>query len=114
MADRDVDRTGGQGSAPGPWWAGLGTWGAAVLIAFGSLVAAWVFFRLPGTPQQLAPASYGVAKVIAIGLVAVEPALLSRRRNRSSSARAWLGSPGVRAICSRERLPLRGRPPLRA
>ncbi|MFF4038015.1 hypothetical protein [Streptomyces sp. NPDC001816] len=80
MADKDVEQTDERGYAPAPWWADLGTWGAVALIAFGGLVAAWVFFRLPGTPEEPASAYYGAAKVIAIGLVAVGGTLLGRRR----------------------------------
>ncbi|MFE1312828.1 hypothetical protein [Streptomyces sp. NPDC058755] len=85
MADKDVEQTDERGYAPAPWWADLGTWGAVALIAFGGLVAAWVFLRLPGTPEEPASAYYGAAKVIAIGLVAVGGTLLGRRRTRPAA-----------------------------
>lgn len=86
MADKDVAHTDERGDAPEPWWAGLGTWGAVALIVCGSLGAAWVFLRLPGTPQEPAYGYYGAAKVIAIGLVIVGGSLLSRRRTRAATA----------------------------
>ncbi|AZS75491.1 hypothetical protein DDE74_35450 [Streptomyces lydicus] len=85
MADKDVEQTDKRGHLPGPWWADLGTWGAVALIVFGGLAAAWVFFRLPGTPDEPASAYYGVSKVIAIGLVTVGCTLLGRRRTRAAA-----------------------------
>ncbi|MGW8556732.1 hypothetical protein [Streptomyces tubercidicus] len=85
MADKDVEQTDERGYAAGPWWADLGTWGAVALIAFGGLAAAWIFLRLPGTPDEPASASYGASKVIAIGLVTVGCALLGRRRTRAAA-----------------------------
>ncbi|MFD8390224.1 hypothetical protein ACFV2N_13710 [Streptomyces sp. NPDC059680] len=85
MADTDVEQGGERGYDPGPWWAGLGTWGAVALIVFGGLAAAWVFFRLPGTPQEPASGYYPAAKVIAIGLVIVGCTLLGRRRTRAAA-----------------------------
>ncbi|MEX2969928.1 hypothetical protein [Streptomyces sp. C184] len=86
MADKDVEQTDEQGYDPGPWWAGLGTWGAVALIVFGGLAAAWVSFRLPGTPEELASGYYQAARVIAIGLVIAGGTLLSRRRARTAAA----------------------------
>ncbi|MGI5468619.1 hypothetical protein [Streptomyces sp. CA-132043] len=63
-----------------PWWAGLGAVGAVGLIVFGAVLAVWVFFRLPGTPENLAGGYYGAAKVIAIGLVVAGSALWGRGR----------------------------------
>ncbi|WP_258564745.1 hypothetical protein [Streptomyces himalayensis] len=60
--------------------------GAVSLIIFGGLAAAWVFFRLPGAPEELATGHYGAAKVIAIGLVIAGSALLGRRRARAAVA----------------------------
>ncbi|KAB1145910.1 hypothetical protein F7R91_16395 [Streptomyces luteolifulvus] len=85
MADKDVGQTDGRGYAPGPWWADLGTWGAVALIVFGGLAAAWVYFRLPGTPEELASGYHGAAKVIAIGLVTVGCTLLGRRPTRAAA-----------------------------
>ncbi|MGV9245425.1 hypothetical protein [Streptomyces sp. NPDC003710] len=85
MADKDVEQTGERGYVPGPWWADLGTWGAVALIVFGGLAAAWVFFRLPGTPEEPAAGYYSAARVIAIGLVAVGCTLLGRRRARAAA-----------------------------
>ncbi|MFE9611406.1 hypothetical protein [Streptomyces sp. NPDC006012] len=85
MADRDVEQTDQRGYVPGPWWADLGTWGAAALIVFGGLAAAWVFFRLPGTPVEPSSGYYGAAKAIVIGLVTVGCALLGRRRTRAAA-----------------------------
>ncbi|GAO11560.1 hypothetical protein NCG97_09705 [Streptomyces lydicamycinicus] len=59
--------------------------GAVALIAFGGLAVAWVFFRLPGTPDEPASAYYGVSKVIAIGLVTMGCTLLGRRRTRAAA-----------------------------
>ncbi|MCZ0984547.1 hypothetical protein [Streptomyces diastatochromogenes] len=85
MADKDVEQTDERGHDPGPWWAGFGTWGAVALIAFGGLAAAWVFFRLPGTPEELASGYYQAARVIALGLVIAGGTLLSRRRARTAA-----------------------------
>ncbi|GAA2262663.1 MULTISPECIES: hypothetical protein [Kitasatospora] len=85
MADKDVEQTDERGYVQAPWWAELGTWGAVALIAFGGAVAAWVSFRLPGTPEELASGYYQAARVIAIGLVAVGCTLLGRRRARSAA-----------------------------
>ncbi|MGW1915777.1 hypothetical protein ACWCQS_34925 [Streptomyces sp. NPDC002076] len=85
MADKDVEQTDERGYDPGPWWAGLGTWGALALIVFGGLAAAWVFFRLPGTPEESASGYYQAARVIAIGLVIAGGTLLSRRRARTTA-----------------------------
>ncbi|MFF5014767.1 hypothetical protein [Streptomyces sp. NPDC001165] len=85
MADKDVEQTDERGCVPAPWWADLGTWGAVALIVFGGLAAAWVFLRLPGTPEEPVFGYYGAAKVIAIGLVAVGGTLLSRRRTRAAA-----------------------------
>jgi hypothetical protein len=80
VADKEVEQIDERGYDPGHWWADLGTWGAVALIVFGGLAAAWVFFRLPGTPEELATGYYQAAKVVAIGLVVVGSTLLSRRR----------------------------------
>ncbi|MFJ9410459.1 hypothetical protein [Streptomyces sp. NPDC101393] len=86
MTDRDDQQADERADGTGPWWTELGTWGAVALIAFGGLAAAWVFFRLPGTPENLATGYYGAAKVIAIGLVLTGTALLGRVRARSAPA----------------------------
>ncbi|KAF4407160.1 MULTISPECIES: hypothetical protein [Streptomyces] len=87
MTDKDVEQTDERGTGPGlPWWAGLGTWGAVAVIGFGGLAAAWVFFRLPGTPEEPAAGYYQVAKVVAVGLVIVGSVLLGRRRSRAAVA----------------------------
>ncbi|MER6842496.1 hypothetical protein [Streptomyces platensis] len=85
MADKGVEQTDGRGYVPEPWWADLGAWGSVALIVFGGLAAVWVFFRLPGTPEELASGYYGAAKIIAIGLVTVGCTLLGRRRVRAAT-----------------------------
>ncbi|WP_405488583.1 hypothetical protein [Streptomyces sp. NBC_00096] len=80
MTDKDIERTDERGDGPGPWWAGLGTWGAVGLIVFGVLWAAWIFLRLPGTPEIPATGYYQAAKVLAVGLVLAGSSLLGRRR----------------------------------
>ncbi|MET8623862.1 hypothetical protein ABZW30_08930 [Kitasatospora sp. NPDC004669] len=85
MSDKDVEQTDEQGYGLGPWWMELGTVGAVALIVFGGLVAAWVFFRLPGTPENLATGYYQAAKVAAVGLVIAGSALLGRRRTRTAA-----------------------------
>ncbi|MEU1506933.1 hypothetical protein [Kitasatospora sp. NPDC005748] len=85
MADKDVERTNERRHVPEPWGPGLGTWGAIALIAFGGVAAAWVSFRLPGTPEEPASGYYQAARVIAIGLVTVGCALLGRRRARAAA-----------------------------
>ncbi|WP_239010271.1 hypothetical protein [Streptomyces sp. 769] len=71
-------------SGPGGRTSGRGG-GAVALIAFGGLAAAWVHFRLPGTPEESAAGYHGAAKVIAIGLVTVGCTLLGRRRIRAAA-----------------------------
>lgn len=85
MSDKDVEQTDERGYELGPWWMGLGTVGAVALIVFGGLVAAWVSFRLPGTPENLATGYYQAAKVAAVGLVIAGSALLGRRRARTAA-----------------------------
>lgn len=66
------------------------TWepgGAVALIAFGAIATAWVFLRLPGTPQEPALGYHGAAKLIAIGLVTVGCTLMSRRRGRPAASK---------------------------
>ncbi|MFG2888432.1 hypothetical protein [Streptomyces sp. NPDC048248] len=86
MTDKDVEQADERSLGYGPWWAALGTFGAVGLIAFGGIAAAWVFLRLPGTPENLASGYYGAAKAVAIGLVVAGSALLSRRHNRAAGA----------------------------
>jgi hypothetical protein len=86
VADKDAEQTDERRCGPGPWWADLGTWGAVALIVFGGLAAAWVFFRLPGTPKELASGYYQAARVIAIGLVTGGCTLLARRRTGAAAA----------------------------
>ncbi|WP_328297842.1 hypothetical protein OG389_08455 [Streptomyces sp. NBC_00435] len=80
MTEKDVERTDERGYDPGPWWAGLGTWGAVGLIVFGGLWAVWISLRLPGTPENPATGYYHAAKVLAVGLVLAGSSLLGRRR----------------------------------
>jgi hypothetical protein len=72
---------------PGPWWADPGTWGAVALIVLGGLAAVWVSFRLPGTPDKLAPAYYWAAKSVAFGLVLLGTTLLGHRHARATRGR---------------------------
>lgn len=85
MNSKDVERTDERVHPTQPWWADLGTWGAVGLMAFGGLAAVWVFFRLPGTPENLATGYYQAAKVAAIGLVIAGTALMSRDRARGAA-----------------------------
>lgn len=85
MTSKDVEQTDERHHPVAPWWADLGTWGAVALMAFGGLAAVWVFFRLPGTPEELATGYYQAAKVVAIGLVIAGTALLSRERDRGAA-----------------------------
>ncbi|MFD6323435.1 hypothetical protein ACFWOL_11305 [Streptomyces sp. NPDC058442] len=84
MAGKAVEQNDERGHDLEPWWAGIGTWGAVGLVVIGGLAAAWVFFRLPGTPEELATGYYQAAKIGAIGLVIVGSALLGRRRARTA------------------------------
>ncbi|GGV26145.1 hypothetical protein GCM10010277_07530 [Streptomyces longisporoflavus] len=86
MTDKHDEQSDAREYGPGPWWEDLGTWGAVALIAFGGLAAAWVFLRLPGTPQDMAVGYYHAAKIIAIGLVIAGSALLGRRRTGTGAA----------------------------
>ncbi|WP_433858006.1 hypothetical protein [Streptomyces kronopolitis] len=85
MPDKDVEPTDERIHPPEPWWADIGAWGAIAMTAFGALLAAWVFLRLPGTPPEPAYGYYGASKVIALGLVIVGSTLLTRRRARATS-----------------------------
>ncbi|MFD9476562.1 hypothetical protein [Streptomyces nojiriensis] len=86
LTDKDVEQTDSRGYGPGPWWAELGTWGAVGLITFGVVAAAWVFLRLPGTPENLATGYYQAAKLLAIGLVLTGSTLLGRTRRDARRA----------------------------
>ncbi|MEV0694021.1 hypothetical protein [Streptomyces sp. NPDC050388] len=85
MTGKEVEHDDERGHDLGPWWAGIGTWGAVALIVIGGLAAAWVFFRLPGTPGESATGYYQAAKIVAIGLVIAGSALLGRRRARAAA-----------------------------
>lgn len=84
VTGKEVEQNGERGHDLEPWWAGIGTWGAVALVVIGGLAAAWVFFRLPGTPEELATGYYQAAKIGAIGLVIVGSTLLGRRRARTA------------------------------
>lgn len=90
MTDKDVEpigeRTEEQVHGTGPWWTGLGTWGAVMAMVAGGLAAAWLFLRLPGTPDNLAAGYYSAAKVVAVGLVVAGSTLLGRLRARTATA----------------------------
>lgn len=86
MSGKDVERSDEREYDAGPWWAGLGTWGAVGLIAFGVAAAAWLFFRLPGAPETSATGYYMAAKVVAVGLVVVGGSVLGRLRARGGAA----------------------------
>jgi hypothetical protein len=85
VTDKDVEQTDERGYDTGPWWAELGTLGAVAMIIVGGLAAAWVFLRLPGTPENLATGYYQAAKVVTIGLMIAGSALLGRRRARATA-----------------------------
>ncbi|MFF4846079.1 hypothetical protein [Streptomyces collinus] len=87
MDDKAAERADEPNYGAGPWGADLGTWGAVALIAFGAIATAWVFLRLPGTPQEPALGYHGAAKLIAIGLVTVGCTLMSRRRGRPAASK---------------------------
>ncbi|MEU8757018.1 hypothetical protein [Streptomyces chartreusis] len=87
MADKDVERIDERDHVSEPWWAGLGTRGAVTLIVLGVLAAAWAVLApalglgwLPLTPENLATGVYQAAKVVAIGVVILVGAVLTRRR----------------------------------
>ncbi|MGW5210338.1 hypothetical protein ACWEQO_03740 [Streptomyces sp. NPDC004051] len=84
VTGKEVEKGSEQGNGLGAWWAGIGTWGAAALIAVGGLAAVWVFFRLPGTPEEPTPGYYQAARIGTIGLVIAGSALLGRRRARTA------------------------------
>ncbi|MFD5136559.1 hypothetical protein ACFWMX_09995 [Streptomyces sp. NPDC058378] len=86
MTHKDVERTEERGYGPEPWWAGSGGWGAVVLIVVGVTGAAWVFLRLPGTPDELWTGYHQAAKVIAIGMVIAGTTMIGRRRARAEGA----------------------------
>jgi len=83
--DKAVEQADEPNYVAGRWWADLGTWGAIALIAFGGIATAWVFLRLPGTPQESALGYHGAAKLIAIGLVTVGCTLMGRRRGQPAA-----------------------------
>ncbi|MFC9283001.1 hypothetical protein [Streptomyces collinus] len=86
MDDKAVERADEPDHIAGPWWTDLGTWGAVALIAIGAIATAWVFLRMPGTPQERALGYHGAAKLIAIGLVSVGCTLMGRRRARLTAS----------------------------
>ncbi|MFJ8918247.1 hypothetical protein ACIREK_02125 [Streptomyces sp. NPDC102415] len=86
MSQKDVERTDERGHGPEPWWAGFGGWGAVLLIVVGVTGAAWVFLRLPGTPDELWTGYHQAAKVVAIGMVIAGTTLMGRRRARAEGA----------------------------
>ncbi|MFI7102816.1 hypothetical protein ACIBK8_26060 [Streptomyces sp. NPDC050161] len=85
-AERD-DRPAGDG----PWWAGTGPVGAVGLIVAGAGLGLWFTLRLPGTPDEPGTASYGAAKILAIGLVLAGTALMGRLRARAGGKRQGEG-----------------------
>ncbi|MFI1766668.1 hypothetical protein ACH41H_32080 [Streptomyces sp. NPDC020800] len=95
MADKDVEQIDERAYGPAPWWADLGMWGAVALIVLGGLAVVWVFFRLPGAPQELASGYYSAARIIAIGLVAVGCTLLGRRGTRAAAVEGTNDREGV-------------------
>ncbi|MGW5866306.1 hypothetical protein ACWFRJ_29445 [Streptomyces sp. NPDC055239] len=94
VTDKGVEQNDERGYGPGPWWEDLGAWGAVGLIVFGGLAAVWVFFRLPGTPDEMAMGYYQAAKVVAIGLVIAGTALLGRRRAGGADTEETGGAAG--------------------
>lgn len=87
MAEKDVERIDERDHISEPWWAGLGTQGAVTLIVLGMLAAAWAVVApalglgwLPLTPENLATGVHQAAKVVAIGVVILVGAALTRRR----------------------------------
>ncbi|PWI12395.1 hypothetical protein DIZ27_02175 [Streptomyces sp. NWU339] len=95
MTSKEVEHDDERGHDLGPWWADIGTWGAVALIVIGGLAAAWVFFRLPGTPEEPATGYYQAAKIVAIGLVIVGSALLGRRSARTAAPEETTGAEGA-------------------
>ncbi|MFJ8632245.1 hypothetical protein [Streptomyces sp. NPDC093568] len=94
MTDKDVESGNRQYHAQEPWWAGLGTRGAVVLIVLGGLAAAWAgaapslgLGSLPFTPDNPATAFYQSGTIIAIGAVILVTGFLNRRREGSERDR---------------------------
>ncbi|GAA2609930.1 hypothetical protein GCM10009863_24330 [Streptomyces axinellae] len=66
----------------GPWWADLGAIGGLVVAALGLAAIVLLLLGMPGFPQGSWTDYYGLAKVVAIGLVAGGATLFSRRRGK--------------------------------
>jgi hypothetical protein len=71
-------------SADGPWWAGLGLVGGAVLVAIGAGLLLWLVWGA-GNDGDDWSRYYGPAKILAIGCVIGGTTLLARRRERDDS-----------------------------
>ncbi|WP_405576892.1 hypothetical protein [Streptomyces sp. NBC_01092] len=98
MSDKDVERNDERHDGPEPWWAGLGTRGAVTLIVLGVAAAAWAVLApalglgwLPLTPQNLTTGFYQAAKIVAIGVVLLVGAVLTRRSSRATATEAAAG-----------------------
>ncbi|QHC23935.1 hypothetical protein [Streptomyces sp. GS7] len=81
MSEEKRDSADRDGLGGGPWWAGLGPVGGAVLIVAGLALALFFFLFLgrSGSEQHLR-VLLGAGKIVAIGLVLVGTALIARRR----------------------------------
>ncbi|MCK7626068.1 hypothetical protein MUU72_23670 [Streptomyces sp. RS10V-4] len=86
MTDKQTDSPDHPPVAYGPWWAGLGPIGGALVLVLGLGLAAYVFLWGEGTLGDTR--LYGAAKCVAIGLVVLGTTLLGRRRDRKRSGDA--------------------------
>ena len=82
MRQSDAEQTGERAGDQRPWWTEPATWGAVVLITLGFLLAAWIYFGLPGAPEE-ANGYFGTGKVVAFGLVLLGTTVLGRRDTAS-------------------------------
>ncbi|MFC4328005.1 hypothetical protein ACFPC0_09200 [Streptomyces andamanensis] len=80
MSDRERDRdTGSASDGDGPWWAGLGPVGGAVLAVCGAGLLLWLVLRGADADDDWSR-YYGAGKILAIGCVVAGTTLLARRR----------------------------------
>ncbi|EYT78770.1 hypothetical protein CF54_35200 [Streptomyces sp. Tu 6176] len=80
MSDRERDRdTGSASDEDGPWWAGLGPVGGAVLAVCGAGLLLWLVLRGADADDDWSR-YYGAGKILAIGCVVAGTTLLARRR----------------------------------
>ncbi|MGW8378021.1 hypothetical protein [Streptomyces sp. ODS28] len=87
-----TDTAGSAEHPQAPWWADLGLPGGILLIVLGAaLGVSLVLFSENWQDSDTLPNLYGVARVVAIGLVVGGGALVTRRKRAAKGADASTG-----------------------